>query len=414
MSKDTITREPTLAGIAAAGPNDLGSFPLASPARPGLIRPRYLGFLALGVACWVGLFLAFTSIVDPYGVSPLHLSIAGLNVLKPKRVDIDRLIKPYEVWRYQPRTVFLGTSRIHQSIDPATLDGTRFAAAYNASIPASSLGMNISNLEQYLKLDPSLRTVFVELFIYNFLGQGQDHAPKTRSEFLANAATLLGSSDALWASVATLSQNAWIKKETYEIKPGGYFYYPPGHRAGDTFNGFPAGILKLHQQNVDGPRLYDPSFEAVHEFVSLARANNIELTFIATPNHAYFDYYVDAFDLWGLVEEWLRRLSSEASVVSFSQPNDWVYEPVKPMMTYWNDPFHFSLAMGRGITASLAGQTVPGLPDNFMVRLTPDNAAALVQGRRAAIKRWARDNPAFVEEFQKERLKQNSSHLGGQ
>jgi hypothetical protein len=401
MLKDAITREPTLAGIAAAGPNDLGSFPLASPARPGLIRPRYLGFLALGVACWVGLFLAFTSIVDPYGVSPLHLSIAGLNVLKPKRVDIDRLIKPYEVWRYQPHTVFLGTSRIQQSIDPATLDGTRFAPAYNASIPASSLGMNISNLEQYLTLDRNLRTVFAELFIYYFLGQGQEHTPRTRSEFLANAATLLGSSDALWASVATFSQNAVIKKETYEIRPTGYFYYPPGHRAGDNFNGFAQGIWK----NNPNLALSQGSFDALRDLINTARAHNIELIFLATPNHAYFDYYVDLIGAWDLVEEWLRRASQDATIYSFSQPNDWVYEPVKPMMTYWNDPFHFSLAMGRGIAASLAGQNVPGLPDNFMVRLTPDNAAALVQARRAAIKRWARDNPSFVEEFDKQRLK---------
>ncbi len=83
--------------------------------------------------------LAFTLLIDPYGVSPVHATIQGVNALKPKRLDIDRLIKPYEVWRYQPKTVFLGTSRIHQSIDPSVLDGTRFAPAYNASIPASSL-----------------------------------------------------------------------------------------------------------------------------------------------------------------------------------------------------------------------------------------------------------------------------------
>src|SRR5512144_1026210 len=87
----------------------------------------YLRALALGVAIWLGLFLIFTWTVDPYGVSPTQLALRGINTQKPKRVDIDRLIKPYEVWRYQPRTVFLGTSRVHQSLDPAVLDGTRFA-----------------------------------------------------------------------------------------------------------------------------------------------------------------------------------------------------------------------------------------------------------------------------------------------
>ena len=405
MLKDEIKREPAYAAaIADTARNDHGLFPLTGPARLGLIRPRYLKLLALGVAIWTTLFLALIWIVDPYGVSPVHLGIAGINVLKPKRVDIDRLIKPYEVWRYQPRTLFLGTSRIHQSIDPATLDGTRFTPAYNASIPASSLGMNISNLEQYLTLDRNLRTVFAELFIYYFLGQGQEHTPKTRSEFLANATTLLGSGDALWASVATLSQNALIKKETYQIKPGGYFYYPPGHRAGDNFSGFAQAIWK----NNPNLALSQGSFDALRDLIDTARAHNIELVFLATPNHAYFDYYIEAIDAWGLVEEWLRRVSQDATVYSFSQPNDWVYEPVKTTMTYWNDPFHFSLAMGRGITAALTGQNDPGLPDNFMVRLTPDNVAALVQSRHAAIKRWAQDNPSFVDEFNKERLKQTS------
>ena len=66
----------------------------------------YLRALALGVAIWLGLFLIFTWTVDPYGVSPMQLALRGINTQKPKRVDIDRLIKPYEVWGYQPRTGF--------------------------------------------------------------------------------------------------------------------------------------------------------------------------------------------------------------------------------------------------------------------------------------------------------------------
>ena len=205
------------------GPAAVGDAAASSNAVATRTRSRYLLLLGLCAACWIGIFLILGLAIDPYGVSPLNVHIAGVNVLKPKRVDIDRLIKPYEVWRYQPRTVFLGTSRIYQSIDPAALDGTSMAPAYNASIPASSLGMNISHLQQYIQLDANLHTVFVELFMYNFLGQGQDHGLKTRAEFLANAATLFGSGDTLWAAAATLWQNAVIKKETYEIKPGGYF-----------------------------------------------------------------------------------------------------------------------------------------------------------------------------------------------
>ena len=139
-----------------------------------MIVPRYLIALGLGICLWIVLFFAFTLLVDPFGVSPLRVSISGVNTFKPRRADIDRILKPYEVWRYRPKTVFLGTSRIHQSLDPAALDGTRYAPAYNASIPASSVGLNVSHLQQYVELDPLLRTVVVELFFPNFLGQPQE------------------------------------------------------------------------------------------------------------------------------------------------------------------------------------------------------------------------------------------------
>src|SRR5258708_31774842 len=93
----------------------------------------YFRALVLSLAAWLSLYLLFTWTVDPYGVSPIRVGVHGINDIKPKRLDIDRLIKPYEVWRYQPRTIFLGTSRAHQSLDPSVLDGTRFAPAYNAS-----------------------------------------------------------------------------------------------------------------------------------------------------------------------------------------------------------------------------------------------------------------------------------------
>jgi hypothetical protein len=36
----------------------------------------------------------------------------------------------------------------------------------------------------------------------------------------------------------------------------------------------------------------------------------------------------------------LTKLIALATVYSFSQPNDWVDEPISPHMTYWYDTFH--------------------------------------------------------------------------
>jgi hypothetical protein len=101
-----------------------------------------------------------------------------------------------------------------------------------------------------------------------------------------------------------------------------------------------------------------------------------------------------------------------ATVYSFSQPNDWVYEPVGPHMTYWNDPFHFSLAMGRGMLGALAGKPVDGLPDDFMIRMTPDAAAGHVAERREAVRAWAERNPDYVTAFATERARYEQSLAG--
>src|SRR4029078_4917488 len=203
------------------------SFPFSTTSSDTPSR-GYLRALVLSAAIWLGLFLIFTWTFDPYGVSPMQLALRGINTQKPKRIDIDRLIKPYEVWRYQPRTVFLGTSRMHQSMDPSVLDGTRFAPASTASMPAASMDMHPAYLRQYIQLDPNLRTVIVELFLPNFIGAPAGQEFGTRSEFIRNAVTLFGSAATLWDSSITLAYNVFSGRPVFQVSPGGYLDRPPG------------------------------------------------------------------------------------------------------------------------------------------------------------------------------------------
>ena len=370
----------------------------------------YLRALALSVAIWLGLFLFFTWTVDPYGVSPVQLALRGINTQKPKRVDIDRLIKPYEVWRYQPRTVFLGTSRVHQSLDPAVLDGTRFAPAYNAAMPAASMDMHAAYLRQYVQLDRNLRTVIVELFLPNFIGRPAGLEPGTWSEFIENTMTLFGSADTLWDSASTLVYNVFSGRPTFQVAPGGYLDRPPGRDTQAPFDGFAAYIWSPQVGEPDRATFNQAAFDSVMELIEISRANNLELIFIMAPSHPYADYYYDAIGAWGVIERWLAELSGQATVYSFSQPNDWVDEPIGPTMTYWNDTFHFSLAMGRSILTNLAGLPDSKRPDNFMERMTPERVASHVESRRQAVRRWAQANPSFVARFEDARqrwLEQN-------
>jgi len=46
-------------------------------------------------------------VIDLYGISPLRIDLVGVNHDKPRRVDIDRQLKSYEVWLREPKTIFL-------------------------------------------------------------------------------------------------------------------------------------------------------------------------------------------------------------------------------------------------------------------------------------------------------------------
>jgi hypothetical protein len=363
----------------------------------------YLRALGLSVAIWLGLFLAFTWTIDPYGISPLRIGLDRINALKPKRLDIDRIIKPYEVWRYQPRTIFFGTSRFHQSLDPAVLDGTRLAPAYNAAIPNGSMQANADDLEQYIRLDPNLRTVIVEVFVNNFLGGAPDRKPKTWAEFATNAIVLFASADTLWDSLVTLAHNALRGYPTTEIMPGGNLRFHPARGIGANFGGYETWFWGADASKPELLRLYPRAVDAFRDVIEIARAHNLELIFVATPNHAFIDYSYDAIGGWPKIEECLTTLSRLAPIYSFSQPNPWVYEPVSAQLAYWLDPLHPSHGMGRGILTSLAGLPVAGLPENFLERLTPERVPSHIESRRQGVRAWALANPAFVERFEQAR-----------
>ncbi len=139
--------------------------------------------------------------------------------------------------------------------------------------------------------------------------------------------------------------------------------------------------------------------------IELARVHDLELVFIVTPSYAFVEHYYDAIGAWDVIQECLMTLSELGTVYSFSQANGWTQEAPHDPMVYWNDPLHFTLEMGRGMQASLAGLPVSGLPANFMERLTPDRVASHIEGRRLGARRWAEAYRSFVGRFEEARRK---------
>ena len=141
----------------------------------------YLRKVFLCVFFWMTLTILSVALVDPFGVSPLRISIDGHNRLKPMRLDRDRQIKPIEVWQRQPKSLFMGTSRIHQAIDPITMAGTKYGPAYNASVPGGELGELVESIRLYLWLAPSIEHIFSK---DSFTSLRERNMSRSRSRFM--------------------------------------------------------------------------------------------------------------------------------------------------------------------------------------------------------------------------------------
>jgi len=365
-----------------------------------MIHSRYLAWLALATIFWCALYLAFTWAVDPYGVSPVSTTWSTINEFKPKRRDIDRFLKPYEVWQHKPRTVFLGSSRVLESIDPSTLDGSRFAPAYNASMNATTLSLDAAHIEHYIKLDQNLRFAFVELFFWNFVYRQPEQPPHRLSKFIKNSWALQVSAQALWDSILTLKSNLSKNRMTPYVGLRGNLITAPGHNPKPMFDHYVEYVIDEYR-NYPSVELHPTAFQALDRIVQICRQNGVELYLLITPSHPYDDYRILSLGYWGKLERWHRTIATYPNVLSASQYTAPLTEPVSERMAYWNDPVHPSLRFGELVLRAFLREQNPDIPPDILVPVNESNVEAVLQKRRSDLEKWISENQDFSTKFEK-------------
>ncbi len=368
----------------------------------GLVDKHYIAKLFLFIITLFFFMLGFIWVIDPYGISPIQIKIPGINSDKPKRLDIDRLIKPYEVWRYQPKTIFVGTSRIHKSIDPAVFDHTDFAPAYNAAIPASTLAQNLDNIEQFLRLDPHIKDIFAELYLYNFTGQAQESAPKTWRQFFTDMIPLQMSTDAFFAAIQTIIVNKKNDSVPAQIAKRGQWVPSSDFNPATTFSDSLYIQTVLSWDRAAKMSLQASALQSLDRIVALARSHGIKLHLLMTPNYPWEDYRLMSLGYWPLLETWMRKMATYENVVSFAQYNSFLEEAptLTPKMNWWLDPTHFSLRMGSAMMQAYLGHPEKGTPSNLMRPLNTSTVDSIIAERRAGALKWAAAHPDFVADFE--------------
>jgi hypothetical protein len=362
----------------------------------------------------------FIWVIDPYGVSPIQIDVVGVNHDKPKRVNIDRQIKPFEVWRYRPSTVFMGTSRIHQSLVPADLSGTTFAPAYNAAIPASSLAENLSHISQFIETNENLETIVLGLFIYNFLrpqifDQGQERG---YLEMLEQVVPLNLSTSALWDSLVTLRFNLRGKLIGTHIHRDGYDVRAIGYPWASDFDRqmYVNSIMQAHLSIPD--MIVQPTaIEAMERIAELCREKDVRLILVIAPTYPWDDYRLYSLGYWPLLQEWYRLMAEYPDVFDFAKFNEYTVEEAGTDMQYWYDPLHFSKNMGKLMLQAMGtgigvGEVVgvDQMGPDFYSMLNVDNVDRVLAEKLQGLNKWASENPEFVELFDSEKARTGNDY----
>jgi hypothetical protein len=358
------------------------------------------------------LVAGFNAIVDPYDVfgSP---RLAGINRFKPEAKNHSMLAKTYQVERFRPTTILLGSSRVHIGIDahgpawPASMQ-----PVYNYAIPRWYGTYTSYRSLQEADAIGHLKYAVIFLDFQNFFApepvavivadedqrrllvqaDGSANPLRTRQR-LDDAFLSLLTMGALIDSASTIlaqrqpvvldlpldgsSTEADFINAAREDGMHDLFAQKEAFEADRTH-----GLARALAGWTDGL----PNLDIVARIIAFSRAHDIALTLAIAPSHAdtLELYWRDG--LWLRVEQFKTELAAmvakdghgAVTLWDFSDYSEWTTEPVPPpgdrqTATHWYwESTHFKKALGT----LMIRRMFDGDPSPFGVRLTPDNVAA--------------------------------------
>jgi hypothetical protein len=404
---------------------------------------RYL--TVLGTSC-LGVALAMASfnlIVDALGMSPVRIAIAGFNEWKPFRNDYDWIVKRYDVTRNQPRTIFVGSSRIKQTIDPKLVTAAAFVPVYNGGINGSADFVEIgAYVREYLGTDKNLSHVFIEAFVPALLTrregaaqarpapEGPVQAPPLPEqaaqappphekasepprpfvptaaarpesiEFgfaadLVNFTSVFFSTAGIDLAIRTVLMNL-RRKNSPVLRSSDDGFAPialqPSHfSVRNVFNFvMHTGLIR------GGSAVSSEMVPAAREMIASCKSRGVECRFFISPLHADVLFAAYHLGLWPELEALKRALAELAPTYDFTRYSHIIDERIGPVI-YWPEAFHFSPALGELMAKVMTGQREDDMPANFGVILDRENVDVNLLAWREERDRWIAQHPEAIQ-----------------
>jgi hypothetical protein len=364
---------------------------------------RFGGYLAVMAATWfiaAAAMAGFNLVVDPLGISPIRIAIARFNERKPLRDDHDRIVKRYDVWRSQPATIFMGSSRIKQTIDPKLVTSPAFAPTYNGAMNgAAEYGEIGSYLRHYLKIDKNLRHVFIEAFATSLLATG-GAGPITEfgfTDYIADVASVFFSVGGISSAVQTV----WLNRRNPRLGSSWEDGFAPIALQPNHFSVHNVFNFVLHNAVIPSTSRFDRSIAvAAGAMIADCKSRGVECRFFISPLHADVLYAIYHLGLWQELEKVKRALAVLAPTYDFTRYNHLIEERTGPVV-YWPEAFHFAPALGELMAKAMTDTRTANIPENFGEVLDASNVEASLAAWREERDSWIAQHPESVERMRK-------------
>ncbi|HBE21270.1 MAG TPA: hypothetical protein DEG17_05110 [Cyanobacteria bacterium UBA11149] len=350
----------------------------------------------------------FNIIIDPYDVFDTP-NFLGVNHSKPDKDNTDRLFKALDIIRIKPITIFIGSSRTKQGLDPTHPALASHQPAYNLALNGPNTYEIRRYLEHAIANQPNLKEVIfgVDFFMFNSSLKNQPSFSENRLEkrhlTIEDVITSTFSWDAYSKSVEAIK--ASLKEPNKNDDYGKNGFMPNRNlENGENEWRFKSGITLYFSLHSD----YQFSNQYLSDFkkiVELCQKHGITLKVFISPSHAIDLEAIRATGRWEVFEQWQREIVKITPVLDFSGYNSITTEPISNYMKNYVDNSHYSQAIGNLVLNRILNYQQETVPQDFGIFLTPDNIESHIERLRNDREVWAKNNPnklKFVEELKRE------------
>lgn len=376
---------------------------------------RYF-FIWLFSALLTALVLGSVSLlVDPYGLYGF-MQRTGFNQQKEGVRSKIRFVKSLELPLRRPRTLIMGSSRVHDAMNPEHPLLQEYAPVYNLGVDMNRIHETLLLLRHATENSDIKRVVIgLDFFMFNSLVTKN---PDFDESLVGRQVSV---SDYLVPTVfsAVAVQDAWATIQTSrrqsqrrEFLPNGFrpqaFYslknYPAAHYYTNWVFLTPRPQSTIYYSNIV---LNDAVFADFNSLLELCEQRGIDVHLYINPAHAHLDGEgIHAVGKWELFEAWKRRIAFLAAqhrvpLWDFSGYNSVTTEKVEsPMKFYW-DSSHFTELVSDWIIKRMFHEDA-GVPEDFGVLLTPGNIESHLESIRLDREKYVAGNKLELDSLQAE------------